>query len=247
MERFARTWNYFICANIMPSSHVHEITMEHARLLWGILQGDYIDLGMVIYQGILRFLRGGTTCAIPYASVMTKLCVAVGVHWTTHEQLQLSSAPIDSATLHSMVEWYGGKPDSKGLGYSYAHLPGGVPMKATTSGGSQHARRAAWRAQYGEEAGSSQQQQQQEEAAGEEMGAGLSSTQYRRLARRMDAMHDIHSLFVRDLTRHLGQLLEPPKLTSSGQYLVRIPCIHLRTRLILHPLRVRILIRSRYA
>ena len=80
MNKFARAWNSFICANIMPSSHVHEITVERARLLRGILQGDYVDLGMVIYQGILRFLRGGTTGSIPYASVVTKLCVAVGVH-----------------------------------------------------------------------------------------------------------------------------------------------------------------------
>lgn len=99
MNRFARSWNSFICANIMPSLHVHEITVERTRLLWGILQGDYINLGMVIYQGILRFLRGGTTGAILYTSVVTKLCVAVGVHWPAHEQLQLRSAPIDSSTL----------------------------------------------------------------------------------------------------------------------------------------------------
>lgn len=61
-------------------------------------------------------------------------------------------------------------------------------MEAATAGGSQHARRAAWRAQLGEEADSSQQ-----EAAGADVGAGLSVKQYRRLARSMDAMHDIHS------------------------------------------------------
>ena len=48
--------------------------------LWGILQGDYVDLWMVIYQGILKFLRGSTTGSIPYASIVTKLYVAVGVH-----------------------------------------------------------------------------------------------------------------------------------------------------------------------
>ena len=84
---------------------------------------------MVIYQGILRFLRGGTTGAIPYASVVTKLCMAVGVCWPAHEQLQLPSAPIDSSTLHNIVEWYGGKPDPKGLRYSYDHLPGGCLWK----------------------------------------------------------------------------------------------------------------------
>ncbi|XP_074341828.1 receptor-like protein kinase HERK 1 [Apium graveolens] len=126
---------------------------------------------MVIYQGILRFLRGSTTSVILYASVVTKFCVAVGVHWPAHEQPQLSSAPIDSSMLHSVVEWYGGKPDPKGLGYSYAHLPGGVPMEVATAG---------------------------------DRGAGLSSTQYRRLARRMNAMHDIHCQFARDLTQALG-------------------------------------------
>ncbi|KAL8116363.1 hypothetical protein AgCh_022749 [Apium graveolens] len=204
MNRFARAWNSFICANIMPSLHVHKITVERARLLWGILQGDYIDLGMVIYQGILRFLRGGTIGVIPYASVVTKLCVAVGVHWPAHKQLQLPSDPINSSTLHSMVEWNGGKPDPKGLGCSYDHLPGGRPAPHSYSGGTQQARKAAWRAELGEEAGPSQ--QQQEEAAGADMGAGLSSTQYRHLTRRMDAMHDIHSRFARDLTLTLHSL-----------------------------------------
>ncbi|XP_074347038.1 uncharacterized protein LOC141685859 [Apium graveolens] len=74
----------------------------------GILQGDYVDLGMVIYQGILRFLRGSTAGSIPYASVVTKLCVAVGVQWSAHEQLQIPSAPIDSTTLATMQEWDGG-------------------------------------------------------------------------------------------------------------------------------------------
>ncbi|XP_074356300.1 uncharacterized protein LOC141696001 [Apium graveolens] len=59
-----------------------------------------------------------------------------------------------------MQEWYEGKPDPKGLGYSYAHLLGDVPMDQATAGGSSQARRAAWRAQIGEEDGSSQQQQE---------------------------------------------------------------------------------------
>ncbi|XP_074377572.1 uncharacterized protein LOC141719090 [Apium graveolens] len=62
-----------------------------------IRTGDYVDLGYVIYQGILRFLRGSTTVSIPYASIVTKL-------W-----------------------WYGRKPDPKGQGYSHDHFPGGSP------------------------------------------------------------------------------------------------------------------------
>ena len=74
MNRYARAWNAFICANILPTSHAHEVTVERARLLWGILNEEYyVDLGEFIYQGILKFLRGRTQSNIPYASTVTKL------------------------------------------------------------------------------------------------------------------------------------------------------------------------------
>ena len=67
MNRYARAWNLFICANILPSSHSHEVTVERAIMLWAILNEEYIDLGYAIHQSMLRFMRGGTTGAIPYA------------------------------------------------------------------------------------------------------------------------------------------------------------------------------------
>ena len=88
-----------------------------------------MDLGEFIYQGILKFLRGAKHMNIPYASTVTKLCRAVGVHWPTHEQLQMPAAPIDSTTLNVMQEWMGGEPEEHGLGY---HLPGGRPTAGAT-------------------------------------------------------------------------------------------------------------------
>ena len=71
MNRYARAWNAFICANILPSLHAHEVTVERARLLWGILNEEYyVDLGEYIYQGILKFLRGKSQYSIPYASIV---------------------------------------------------------------------------------------------------------------------------------------------------------------------------------
>ena len=52
MNRYARAWNAFICANILSSVHSHEVTVERARLLWGILNDEYYgDLGEYIYKG----------------------------------------------------------------------------------------------------------------------------------------------------------------------------------------------------
>lgn len=59
MNRYARARNAFVCANILPTSHAHEVIVERARLLWGILNEEYyVNLGEFIYQGILKFLRG---------------------------------------------------------------------------------------------------------------------------------------------------------------------------------------------
>ncbi|XP_074323206.1 uncharacterized protein LOC141660144 [Apium graveolens] len=205
--------------------------------LKGISLGDYVDISRIIHRGILRFLRGSTTGSIPYASIVTRLCAAVRVRWTTHEQLQLPSVAIDSSTILHMVEWYGGKPDPKGLGYSFDMLSGKRPADQYYDGGSKKARETGWRAQLGEEIEPSQIKEPSKK----------SNTQYRHLVRRMDAMHDIHSRFTRDLTQALGTALEPPVLISSGQFFVRISCIHLRTHLTLHLLRVRSLILIRYS
>ena len=46
MNMYARAWNAFMCANILPSVHAHEVIVERARLLWGILNDEYyVDLG----------------------------------------------------------------------------------------------------------------------------------------------------------------------------------------------------------
>ncbi|WOH09911.1 hypothetical protein DCAR_0729371 [Daucus carota subsp. sativus] len=160
----------------MPSSHGHEVTVDRAILLFGIVSGKYIDLGHVIHQGILRFLQGGTTGAIPYGTIVTKLCRSSGVRWPANEQLQLPATPIDHSAISRMTEWDGGVPHPRGLGYLYDEMPGGRPA---------FVRREQTRASG---AGTSQ-----TERSSEPMG----DVHYRRLARRMDTMHDIHQRRVR--------------------------------------------------
>ena len=76
---------------------------------------------------MLRFMRGGTTGAIPHASIVVKLCSAVGMQWAEVEQLQMPSAPIDHSTIARMTEWEGGVPHCKGLGFIFDGVEGGHP------------------------------------------------------------------------------------------------------------------------
>lgn len=79
----------------------------------------YVDLGEFIFQGIQKFLRGNSQYSIPYVSIVTRLCKAVGVTWPSHEQLQIPAALIDSANIIGMKEWTGGEPEPHGLGYTF--------------------------------------------------------------------------------------------------------------------------------
>ena len=185
MNRYARAWNLFICHSIMPSGHHHDVTVDRAILLFGILSGKYVDIAYVIHQNIMRFLRSRTGVAIPHATIVTKLCTAVGVRWSADEQLQMPGAAIDHAIIERLPEWQGGYASLRGLGYRDAD---GRRMRAPPP--ISPVREIAGPSEPVESSGTGRR--------------GFSDSQFRRLARRMDTMHDMHSRFARDLTQALG-------------------------------------------
>lgn len=116
LNRYAKAWNLFICAKLVPSSHQHEITAERAIILWGIITGKYIDVAHLIHQNMLRYMRGSTTGSIPHASVVASLCAQQGVYWD-NEQMQNPSQDITHATIAKFEDWAGGAPHRRGKGF----------------------------------------------------------------------------------------------------------------------------------
>ena len=104
----------------------------------------------------------------------------------------MPGAAIDHAIIERLPEWGGGIPSSRGLGYRDAS---GRRMRAPPPASPDRAPVSPVR----DRAGPSR----PVERSG--MGSsGFSDSQYRRLARHMDTMHDMHSRFSRDLTQALG-------------------------------------------
>lgn len=81
LNRYAKACNNFICTNLMPSTHQHDMTANRAIILWGIIMGKYIDIGHLLHQSMLCYMRGSTTDGILHASVVTQLCAQAGVEW----------------------------------------------------------------------------------------------------------------------------------------------------------------------
>ncbi|KAK1378407.1 hypothetical protein POM88_025151 [Heracleum sosnowskyi] len=117
LNQYARTWHLFICANLIPTRHSNEVTVERAILLFAICSRELVDVGNLIHQGILRFMQGSTTAAIPYGSVIARLARDGGAMWSEAEVVQQPQSALDHQSIMRLNVWDGGEPDWWGLGY----------------------------------------------------------------------------------------------------------------------------------
>ncbi|KOM52225.1 hypothetical protein LR48_Vigan09g088400 [Vigna angularis] len=77
----AKYWMAFAHANIQPYSHVSDINVPRAILLYSILRGLNIDIGQVIADEIQSCARGATSKApLGHPSLITYLCEAAGIY-----------------------------------------------------------------------------------------------------------------------------------------------------------------------
>lgn len=67
-----------------------------------------LDIGHIINQSMLKYMRVSTSGGIPHASLVTRLCVVVGVEWDD-EALQLPMRDIDHTTIQKYTIWNGAK------------------------------------------------------------------------------------------------------------------------------------------
>lgn len=109
----------------MPSTHQHDIPAERAIILWGIITGKDIDVGHLLHQNMLRYMRESTTRSIPHASIVAHLCAKVGVDWED-EQVQMPSQDITHATIQNFDDWAGGATHPRGEGFIMS-APAPVP------------------------------------------------------------------------------------------------------------------------
>lgn len=163
LNRIGRAWHLFICANIVPTSHSHEVTVDRAILLYAICNREYVDLGNLIHQGMLRFMQGPSSAIVPYGSVITRLVRECGVRWLASEGVQQPVAALDHQSIWRLPEKADSSPNLWGLGYR--------------------------------EEDQQQQQGEQQQVEPQEGGSVVGSREYRRLMRRIDAVHEMQAGF----------------------------------------------------
>ena len=54
MKKIAKIWHYFVCAKLQPTTHVSAVMKSRAALVYAIMEGMKIDVGLVIQHSIIH-------------------------------------------------------------------------------------------------------------------------------------------------------------------------------------------------
>ena len=86
MKKIAKIWYYFVCAKLQPTTNVSAVMKSRAALVYAIIEGMKIDVGLVIQHSIIHGFEQGIQ-GFPYPHLITELCRNAGVKWNKKEEV----------------------------------------------------------------------------------------------------------------------------------------------------------------
>lgn len=69
-----QVWHAFLCARLIPITHLSNVTKDSAIMLYALAMGFSIDVGKVIYYWIQHIHRASTIDGLGHPSLITELC-----------------------------------------------------------------------------------------------------------------------------------------------------------------------------
>ncbi|EXB89644.1 hypothetical protein L484_018745 [Morus notabilis] len=78
LANYTNVWLHFVCARLIPSTHISEVTIERALVLLAIERGEPLNVGVIINNGIHHAL-GHNSIGLPFPWLLTELVLAAGV------------------------------------------------------------------------------------------------------------------------------------------------------------------------
>ena len=78
MTTLAQTWSVLSFSNLVPTSHTLHITLDRARLIYGIIQKMDMNLGYIISAQISMIAQHDSS-RLGFPALITALCKARGV------------------------------------------------------------------------------------------------------------------------------------------------------------------------
>ena len=89
----AKVWFYFLAYVLIPTKHVCTMREQEAIMLYAILKGYKLNVGIIIENSIIRYHEGNKRGLIPHPATITILFLKAGVKgvWEEEEEVPLTS------------------------------------------------------------------------------------------------------------------------------------------------------------
>ena len=89
----AKVWFYFLASVLVPTKHVCTVREHEAIMLYAILKGYKLNVGIIFENSIMRYHEGNKRGLIPHPATITVLCLKAGVKgvWEEEEEVPLTS------------------------------------------------------------------------------------------------------------------------------------------------------------
>ena len=89
----AKVWLYFLASVLVPTKHLCIVREQEAIMLYAILKGYKLNVGIIIENSIMRYHEGNKRGLIPHPETITVLCLKAGVKgvWEEEEEVPMTS------------------------------------------------------------------------------------------------------------------------------------------------------------
>ena len=98
MKKIAKILHYFVCAKLQPTTNVSAVMKSRAALVYAIMEGMKIDVGLVIQHSIIHGFEHDIQ-GFPYPHLITKLCKNARVKWNQKEEVCAPKGVIDDSVV----------------------------------------------------------------------------------------------------------------------------------------------------
>ena len=87
-----------MCAKLQPTTNVSAVMKSRTALVYAIIEGMKIDVGLVIQHFIIHGFEQGIQ-AFSHPHLITELCRNTGVKWNKKEEVRAPKEMIDDAVM----------------------------------------------------------------------------------------------------------------------------------------------------
>ena len=98
MKKISKIWHYFVCAKLQPTTNVSVVMKSIAALVYTILEGLKINVGLVIQHSIIHGFEQGIQ-GFSHPHLIIELCHNTRVKWNQKEEVRAPKGIIDDAVV----------------------------------------------------------------------------------------------------------------------------------------------------